>query len=326
MSKRKKPAAGPGSEQGKTGVHETGLSGRQAREGTGERRKAPPIDAIFDGIVKLKKGSLEAELIAPKGRGGRVELDAVDTAYTHGLSEKKALKKLCKDQVKLDKLQYKLYADGRHRVLIVLQALDTGGKDGTIRHVMRTMNPQGVTVHRFQKPTEEEKKHHYLWRVRGAVPGPGMIGIFNRSHYEDILVPTVYKTLPAPEIEERYGELNAFEKELADQGTLILKFYLHISRAEQKRRLQERLDDPERNWKFSPEDLKTRALWDEFYGCYERILARTNTPWAPWFIIPADNKWFRDYAVGHIIRRAMKRLDLRFPPAPPNLDRIRIPD
>jgi PPK2 family polyphosphate:nucleotide phosphotransferase len=309
-----------------SGVKESSISGRAAAEGRGERRRAPAIDAVFDGIVKLKKGSLEAELIAPKGKSGRVELDAIPTDYTFGLSEKKALKKLRKDQLKLDALQYKLYADGRHRVLIVLQALDTGGKDGTIRHVMRTMNPQGVTVHRFQKPTEEEKRHHYLWRVRNAVPGPGMIGIFNRSHYEDILVPTVYQALPAPEIEARYAELNAFEKELADHGTLILKFYLHISRAEQKRRLQERLDDPDKNWKFSPEDLKTRALWDDFYATYEKILARTNTPWAPWFVIPADEKWFRDYAIGHILRRAMKRLDLRFPPPPPNLDKITIPD
>ena len=311
-----------------TGTRKSGARGRKSHEGrAGDARPgsgATPIEAVFGAGPKA--GSLEAALLAPKGKAGRVELDAVSTSGTFGLTEKKALRKLRKDQAKLDKLQYKLYADGRHRVLIVLQALDTGGKDGTIRHVMRTMNPQGVTVHRFQKPNAEELKHPYLWRVQNAVPAPGMIGIFNRSHYEDILVPTVYKTLPAAEVEGRYAELNAFEKDLAAQGTLILKFYLHLSKAEQKRRLQERLDHPDKNWKFSPEDLKTRALWDDFYAAYERILARTNTPWAPWFAIPADNKWFRDYAVGHIVKRAMKRLDLRFPPPAPGLNKVVIPD
>ena len=307
-----------------TGVKKAGVAGRKAKEGRAADAVAPkvatPIEAVF-GVPK--KGSLEALLLAPKGKAGRIELDAVATDATFGLKEKKACKKLLKDQAKLDQIHY---ADGRHRVLIVLQALDTGGKDGVIRHVMRSMNPQGVTVHRFMKPSEEELKHHYLWRVRNAVPASGMIGIFNRSHYEDILVPSVYKTHKPAEIEARYEELNAFEKELASQGTLILKFYLHISRAEQKRRLQERLDHPDKNWKFSSSDLKTRALWDDFYASYERILARTNTPWAPWFAIPADNKWFRDYAIGHIVKRAMKRLDLRFPPPAPGLNKVVIPD
>ncbi len=312
----------------RTGVVQAGAVGRAAKAGREkrERRGAPPIEAVFDHGKPPKKGSLEARLLAPAGKGGRIELDGIPTGETLGLSEKKALKRLRKDQAKLDLLQEKLYADGKHRVLIVLQALDTGGKDGTIRHVMRSLNPQGVTVHRFQKPNEEELKHDYLWRVRNAVPGPGMLGIFNRSHYEDILVPTVYKTLPAAQVEERYAELNQFEKELAQQGTLILKFYLHISKAEQKRRLQERLDIPDKNWKFSPEDLKTRALWDDFYATYEKILARTNTPWAPWFVVPADNKWFRDYAVGHVLKRAMKRLDLSFPPPAPGLSKVRIPE
>jgi len=203
--------------------------------------------------------------------------------------------------------------------------MDTGGKDGTIRHVMRSLNPQGVTVASFKKPTEQERKHHYLWRIKKALGGPGMITIFNRSHYEDILAPTVYNTHDPAVIEKRYEEINRFEKKLADEGWTVLKVFLYISKDEQKRRLQARLDEPDKNWKFSPEDLKSRALWPQFQGVYEQILGRTNTPWAPWFVIPANNKWYRDYAVGKLLKRALKRMDLKYPDPAPNLPKT-IPD
>jgi PPK2 family polyphosphate:nucleotide phosphotransferase len=269
---------------------------------------------------------LEARLLAPRGKAGGLDLDAVATASTLGISKKKAARKLAEDREKLETLQYRLYAENKRSVLIVLQAMDTGGKDGAIRKVFCGLNPQGVLIQSFKKPTDEERAHHYLWRIEKALPKPGIITVFNRSHYEDILVPTVLNTHEHARIEKRYAEINAFEKKLAEGGTLVLKFFLHISKAEQKRRLQERLDVREKNWKWGQDDLKMRALWEDFQGAYGKILARTNKPWAPWYVIPADNKWFRDYALGHILRRAVKKLDPKFPPAPSGLDKIVIPD
>ncbi len=287
--------------------------------------------AVFDGAGTLSK--LERAYVAPPAnRSGVVNLSRLDPSDTGGLSKKAALKRLANDQVKLDALQQVLYADSKRRVLIVLQAMDTGGKDGTVRHVMRSLNPQGVQVASFKKPTPEEAAEGkaapdgFLARVRRALVKPGMIGIFNRSHYEDILAPTVYGTFPPEEIEKRYDIINSFEKELTDQGWVVLKFFLHISKDEQKRRLQARLDDPDKNWKFSPEDLKSRHLWPQFMNAYQKVLARTNTSYAPWFVIPANNKWYRDYLIGRIIKKAMKRMDLRYPPPPPGLKGLKIPD
>jgi PPK2 family polyphosphate:nucleotide phosphotransferase len=182
------------------------------------------------------------------------------------------------DQKEMDELQQKLYAEGKRSVLIVIQAMDTGGKDGTIRWVLSGLNPQGVKVTSFKQPTATEAKHNYLWRIKKALPAKGVMGVFNRSHYEDILVPTVYKTFSADVVDGRYDEINAFEKRLSDQGTVVLKFFLNISKEEQKARLQERLDDPAKNWKFSPSDLESRKHWDEFQKAYGKVLARTSTP------------------------------------------------
>jgi len=266
------------------------------------------------------------DLSAPKRGGAAVDLSETGTADTGGLAKTEGLRRTAKDAEKLDELQQRLYADGKRSVLIILQGMDTSGKDGTIRHVFSAMTPQGVEVHSFKKPTPEEAKHGFLWRIRKALPGKGKIGVFNRSHYEDILVPTVYETLPVEEIEKRYGSINAFEKKLSERGVVVLKFFLHISKDEQKERLQERLDDPDKRWKFSPEDLKSREHWDELQAAYEKVLERTSTPWAPWHIIPADKKWYRNYLVGRILRETLEKMALRYPQPDFDPKKIKIPD
>ena len=294
-------------------------------------------DAVKAGVVEAASPGSESPFqpedfaekfrVAPDPKGA-VDLSELDSRRTPGMKHRKekAAEKLEGDQKRLDELQQKLYAEGKRSVLIVLQAMDTGGKDGTIRWVLGPLNPQGFKITGFKKPTDQEAKHHYLWRIKKALPGKGIIGVFNRSHYEDILVPTVYKTMPLSEVAGRYEEINAFEKKLADQGVVILKFFLHISKDEQKQRLQDRLDDPEKRWKFSPADLEARKHWDGFQRAYGKILARTSTPWAPWHIIPADKKWYRNYAVGRILREALERMDPSQPRADFDPSKIKIPD
>ena len=255
-----------------------------------------------------------------------MDLSRVDPADTDGVSEKKARRKLEEYRPKLDELQQRLYSERKRSLLVVIQAMDTGGKDGVIRKVMTSLNPQGVTVTSFKKPTDEERRHNYLWRIERALPAAGMIGVFNRSQYEDILVPSIFKTAPARMVEARYEEINGWEKRRVAEGCAIVKFFLHISREEQKRRLQARIDDPKKNWKFNPDDLEMRALWPKFMEVYGKILERTDTEHAPWHVVPADNKWYRDYLVARIVRRALQRLDPRYPPPPPGLDKIVIPD
>ncbi len=275
-----------------------------------------------------EKGDFGSQFRVPYDPKGQLDLSKMDAERTPGMKheKEKAKDRLSQDQEEMDLLQQKLYAEGKRSVLIVLQAMDTAGKDGTIRWVLTGLNPQGVKVNSFKKPTAVEAKHHFLWRIKKALPGKGIIGVFNRSHYEDILVPTVYKTFSAEEVAKRYGQINAWEKKLADQGTVILKFFLHISKDEQKARLQERLDDPEKNWKFSPADLETRKKWDDFQQAYGKVLARTSTPWAPWHLIPANKKWYRNYAVGRIIKEALQRMDPRFPKVDFDPKKIVIPD
>lgn len=213
----------------------------------------------------------------------------------------------------LQELQKKLYAQGKHKVLIVIQAMDTGGKDGCIRHVFASVDPQGITVTPFKAPSTEERSHDYLWRIHEHTPANGHIAVFNRSHYEDIIAVRVKKLAPQKVWEKRYEHIVNFEKMLADEGTLILKFYLHISNKEQRERLQARLDDPSKHWKFNPDDLKDRAKWDEFMEVYEDVISRTSSEHAPWFMIPADRKWYRNLVVSQIIRDAMEKLEMNFP-------------
>jgi len=223
---------------------------------------------------------------------------------------------------RLEELQELLYAEGKRKVLIVLQAMDTGGKDGAIRHIFRGTNPSGVKVHSFKVPSAEELAHDYLWRVHKRTPGTGEIAIFNRSHYEDVLVVRVKDLVPRERWERRYEHINAFEKLLVDEGTTILKFYLHISKAEQKKRLQSRLDEPHKNWKFSQADLRSRARWDDFQEAFEAMLTKTSTPWAPWYIIPANRKWFRNLIISKLLVSTLEGFDMQYPPPEEGLDEI----
>jgi PPK2 family polyphosphate:nucleotide phosphotransferase len=274
------------------------------------------------------EGDFGERFRVPYDPKGEVDLSKLGPDKTPGMKhdKDKALVKFQDERQEMDELQQKLYAEGKRSVLIVIQAMDTGGKDGTIRWVLTGLNPQGVKVASFKQPTAVEAKHNYLWRIKNALPGKGVIGVFNRSHYEDILVPTVYKTVSADVVDGRYDEINAFEKKLSDQGTVVLKFFLKISKEEQKARLQERLDDPAKNWKFSPSDLESRKHWDEFQKAYGKVLARTSTPWAPWHVIPSNKKWYRNYAVARIIRDAMRRMDPQYPKVSFDPKKIKIPD
>jgi PPK2 family polyphosphate:nucleotide phosphotransferase len=256
--------------------------------------------------------------------GKRVHLDRIDPAETgKHASEDEARAAIDKDTERLAELQYRLYAENRRSVLIVLQAPDAGGKDGTVRHVFRAFNPQGASVHAFKVPTAEEAAHDFLWRVHAAAPAGGRIAIFNRSHYEDVLVPRVHGTVPRETIEKRYDRINDFEKNLVQAGTHVLKFYLHIGKDEQLRRFAARLDDPHRRWKISESDYTEREHWDEYRRAYEDALERTSTNRAPWFVIPANHKWFRNLAVARIVAEALDELDPQFPPPAVNIDEMR---
>ena len=223
---------------------------------------------------------------------------------------------------RLEELQEVLYAEHRHKVLIVLQAPDTGGKDGVIRRVFDGVNPQGVRVASFKAPTEEELDHDYLWRVHKAVPGRGEMVIFNRSHYEDVLVVRVHNIVPPEVWKKRYEQINAFERHLAANGTTILKFYLHIDPEEQKQRLQARLDDPTKRWKFRLGDLEERKLWREYMEAYEEALSRTSTDHAPWYIVPANRKWYRDLVISSVLVETLDDLKMNYPEQEENLSGV----
>ncbi|MEZ4511826.1 MAG: polyphosphate kinase 2 family protein [Chloroflexota bacterium] len=209
--------------------------------------------------------------------------------------------------------QTRLYAEGKQKLLVVLQAMDAGGKDGTIRSVFQGVNPQGVRVHSFKVPSKEELDHDFLWRIHKVVPGKGMMGVFNRSHYEDVLVVRVHNIVPETVWRPRYEQINQFEKLLHDTGTRILKFYLHISQKEQKERFQARLDDPSKHWKFSLEDVEKRKYWDEYMTAYQEMLEKTTTPWAPWYVIPGDQKWYRNLAISQVLMDTLKEMNPQYP-------------
>ncbi len=221
---------------------------------------------------------------------------------------------------RLGELQELLYAEGKHKVLVVLQAMDTGGKDGAIRRVFSGVNPQGVHVASFKVPTFEELAHDFLWRIHKVVPGKGEMTIFNRSHYEDVLVVRVHNLVPPEVWRQRYDQINDFERLLAETGTTILKFYLHIDLDEQKERLQARLDDPAKHWKFRLGDLKERKRWPDYMEAYEDALSKTSTPYAPWYIVPANRKWYRDLVISSILVETLESLDMKFPPPEEDLN------
>jgi PPK2 family polyphosphate:nucleotide phosphotransferase len=225
---------------------------------------------------------------------------------------------------KLIELQNVFYADARHALLIVFQAMDAGGKDGAIEHIFSGVNPQGCQVTSFKGPSTLERAHDFLWRIHSACPARGMFGIFNRSHYESVLIERVNNLVPEKVWSRRFETINQFERLLSDEGTIILKFYLHISKDEQKRRFQDRLDDPSKNWKFSPADLEVRKQWDAYQDAFEDTLSRCSTKHAPWVIVPSDRKWFRNWVISDTIVHALEKLDLKYPPPAAGLDKIKV--
>ena len=257
--------------------------------------------------------------------GRRVQLADHDPDCAGPLRDKsEAEKPMRKNLDRLHALQYLLYAEGRRALLIVLQAMDAGGKDGTIRHVMSGLNPQSCRVTSFKAPSAAELAHDFLWRIHAAAPAKGEIGIFNRSHYEDVLVVRVHKLVREKTWSARYEQINRFEEILTKNDIRILKFYLHISKAEQRARLEQRLKDPTKNWKISPADLAERKRWGAYVRAYEDALSRCSTPDAPWFIIPANHKWFRNLAVSQIIVEALEEMGMKFPRASFDISKVRL--
>ena len=248
--------------------------------------------------------------IAP---ASRVKITSIDPANTHGVSKAAALKRLEQNCQKLSVLQYELFAEAQRAVLVVLQGIDAGGKDGTIKHVMSGLNPQGVSVTSFKVPEGEEKRHDYLWRIHRAVPEYGKIGIFNRSHYEDVLVVRVHNLAPKREWEKRYHQINDFERMLTQNRIHVVKFLLYIGREEQARRFRQRIDDKSKNWKFSAADVREREYWDQYMDAYTEVLRRCSTDHAPWYVIPANYKWFRNLAVSEILVDTLEKMKLKFP-------------
>jgi PPK2 family polyphosphate:nucleotide phosphotransferase len=242
------------------------------------------------------------------------ETSEFDSPKKEGLA---VLKKLNK---KLESLQEMLYAEHKHKVLIILQAMDTGGKDGTIRSVFEGVNPQGVKVASFKVPTPEELDHDYLWRVHKQTPGKGEIVIFNRSHYEDLLVVRVHGLAPEKVWKKRYTHITEFERMLNDEGTTIIKFYLNINLDEQKQRLLERINIPEKRWKFNPGDLEERKLWKKYINAYEDVLSKTSKPWAPWYVIPANRNWYRNLLISTILVDTLEKLKMRYPQPVENIN------
>jgi len=318
---RKKPPVG----KRKTAHRKTAQ--KKAAKPKTTQRKTAPSKAPQKKAPKRHNLNHAPFLVVP---GKPFSLAKFDTAYTAGLANKKGGKTALREDVKdLAAAQELLWANGTESVLIILQAMDAAGKDGTIRHVMSGINPQGVDVHSFKAPNDEERKHHFLWRASVKMPAKGRIGIFNRSYYEEVLVVRVHpkflekqflperiRRQPLAKIwKSRYADINRFEEIAAANDTLVLKFFLNVSKEEQRKRLLARLNEPDKNWKFNPGDLEERKLWDRYTEAYEEMLNATSTPHAPWYVIPADHKWFARAAVADIIAARIRGLKLRPPQA-----------
>ena len=272
-----------------------------------------------------KKRDSDPGLLEPVTSPRDVRLDDKDAAPPRGLPKGEDLELAAKHESKrINKLQAKLYADARYALLVVLQGRDASGKDGTVRKVFRSVNPMGCEVTSFKQPTELELQHDFLWRIEKRVPSRRMIGIFNRSHYEDVIVPRVHQTLPENVWSARYDEINHFERTLTENSVVILKFFLHVSRDEQKKRLIERLDDRRKNWKFRLGDLDDRELWREYTDAYRDAITKCSTDWAPWYVVPADDEDARDLLVARKIADTLKALKLRYPPLDPGLKGLKI--
>jgi len=254
--------------------------------------------------------------------GKKVCLSDFDPEDAGGFDKEAAQAETAENVIAIDELSYRFYADKRRALLLVLQGIDTSGKDGLIRRVITGIDPLSCQITAFKQPSLEELDHDFLWRIHRVLPRRGDVGIFNRSHYEDVLVARVRKLVPPEEWQSRYDRINQFEDLITAGGTTIVKCFLHISKEEQRKRLQKRLDDPSRRWKFDKGDLADRALWNEYEEAYEEALTRCNTEVAPWYIIPADVKWRRDQVVSSLLKQTLERLDPKFPPPQPDLDGI----
>jgi PPK2 family polyphosphate:nucleotide phosphotransferase len=257
-------------------------------------------------------------------QGKRINLDEWDPNDSSAFEgdKKSAMENLQELNSELSNLQELLYAEHQHKLLIILQGMDTSGKDGAIEHVFKGVNPQGVRVANFKVPTQEELDHDYLWRIHKQTPAKGEIVIFNRSHYEDVVVVRVHELVPKRVWSRRFDQINNFERIMADEGTTILKFFLHIDLEEQKKRLQARLDDPVKRWKFRTGDLNERLLWPEYKKAFEDVLNRTSTNWAPWYIVPANHKWIRNLVIGSTLVDTLKGMDMMYPEPEANLDSV----
>lgn len=265
-----------------------------------------------------------SELLERMRVDGQLDLDDHDPGETFGWEKEDAKAKLADEVATLSELQTLMFAEGKQSVLVVLQAMDAGGKDGVLREVLVGLNPVGVRVTPFGVPTEDELAHDFLWRIHQHTPAHGEIGVFNRSHYEDVLVVRVNKLAPPDVWRKRYGHIRTFEQTLVDEGTTIVKLYLNISNEEQRERLQDRVDSPDERWKFRLGDLDDRKLWPEYMKAYHDALVRTSTPSAPWYVIPADRKWVRNLAVACILRHTLDALDPKVPPAEPGIDGLKV--
>ncbi len=259
--------------------------------------------------------------------GAGIRLADVDPDESEHFSKKKdVVPELERNRERIAELQSRLYAENRRSVLLVLQAMDTGGKDGTIKHVFEGVNPQGCQVSSFKAPSAEEAAHDFLWRYHQHVPSRGMIGIFNRSHYEDVLVVRVKELVPEEVWRPRYQVINQFEHALTLSGVTVLKFYLHISKDEQKRRLESRLADPDKRWKFSANDIRERRHWDAYMGAFEEAISNTSTEHAPWYVVPANNKWYRNLVIARTIADTLEAMDPQYPAPEEGLDAVAIDD
>ena len=268
---------------------------------------------------KNSESELSDFLIKPDSK---VNLRKLQTDYTGKLQKEQSKIELDQLHLKMSKLQYKLHAEKKQALLIVLQAMDAGGKDGTIRDVMHGFNPQGCKVSAFRAPHQEELDHDYLWRIHNEIPSKGEIGIFNRSHYGDVLIVRIHNLVPKNQWSKRYSHINDFEKMLSDEGVKILKFFLHISKNEQKKRLEQRIANPTKHWKIDEADFEERKFWDRYMKAYEEVFEKCSTPWAPWYVVPSDKKWYRNLIVAKIITKTLEDMKLKFPKSKIGKERI----
>jgi PPK2 family polyphosphate:nucleotide phosphotransferase len=291
---------------------------KKAREKSVKKNgKSSGVDASVNGT------GYPTHSVSP---GEKIMLSTLNADQSEHYAKKKdVLEELEAQRVRIQELQARQYAENKQGLLIVLQAMDTGGKDGTIKHVFSGVNPQGCRISSFKAPNPEEANHDFLWRYHKSAPARGRIGIFNRSHYEDVLVVRVKNLVPESVWRERYGLINDFEENLVRNNISVIKFYLHISKDEQKRRLESRLADPDKRWKFSTNDIKERAFWEDYQDAFEDAINETSTEHAPWYVVPANKKWYRNLVVARTIADTLESMDPQFPPAEKGLEKISIP-